>query len=169
MAGGLAILVGALPAGAAGPGAYVIVDTGQERCYNQSAEIAYPAVTAPFCGQDAQFQGVPFNYRNNGDGTVSDLSTGLTWQRDPGAKQSCDQAVAGTQRSDPKAGNAADYPQGRGPQGDAIRILNFVRCVRGGPALGQAIRAAGFDPERLCALAPPPDGPLGGGHELPPP
>ncbi len=39
---------------------------------------------------------------------------------------------AGAQRSDPKAGAASQYPQGRGPQGDAIRILNFVRCVRGG-------------------------------------
>jgi Protein of unknown function (DUF1566) len=39
---------------------------------------------------------------------------------------------AGAQRSDPKAGNASDYPQGHGPQGDAIRIENYVRCVRGG-------------------------------------
>ena len=37
---------------------------------------------------------------------------------------------AGAQRSDPKAGNPADFPQGRGPQGDVIRIYNFVRCVR---------------------------------------
>ena len=37
---------------------------------------------------------------------------------------------AGAQRSDPKAGNAADYPYGRGPQGDVIRIDNFVRLVR---------------------------------------
>ncbi len=37
---------------------------------------------------------------------------------------------AGAQRSDPKIGNAADYPQGRGPQGDAIRITNYVRMVR---------------------------------------
>ena len=37
---------------------------------------------------------------------------------------------AGAQRSDPKAGDAADYPDGRGPQGDAIRIENFVRLVR---------------------------------------
>ncbi|HWQ67845.1 MAG TPA: DUF1566 domain-containing protein [Methanospirillum sp.] len=37
---------------------------------------------------------------------------------------------AGAQRSDPKIGTAADYPQGRGPQGDAIRILNYVRLVR---------------------------------------
>ncbi|WP_372841137.1 DUF1566 domain-containing protein [Phaeovulum sp.] len=37
---------------------------------------------------------------------------------------------AGAQRSDPKAGDAADYPEGHGPQGDAIRILNYVRLVR---------------------------------------
>lgn len=29
---------------------------------------------------------------------------------------------AGAQRSVPKAGNAADFPRGRGPQGDAIRL-----------------------------------------------
>jgi hypothetical protein len=37
---------------------------------------------------------------------------------------------AGAQRSDPKTGDAADYPTGHGPQGDAIRILNYVRLVR---------------------------------------
>jgi hypothetical protein len=37
---------------------------------------------------------------------------------------------AGAQRSDPKAGNPADFPIGRGPQGDVIRINNFVRLVR---------------------------------------
>lgn len=37
---------------------------------------------------------------------------------------------AGAQRSDPKTGDPADYPMGRGPQGDAIRITNYVRLVR---------------------------------------
>jgi hypothetical protein len=39
---------------------------------------------------------------------------------------------AGAQRSDPKSGNPSQFPQGRGPQGDIIRIYNYVRCVRGG-------------------------------------
>ncbi len=39
---------------------------------------------------------------------------------------------AGAQRSDPKSGDPADYPEGNGPQGDAIRIYNAVRLVRGG-------------------------------------
>jgi len=37
---------------------------------------------------------------------------------------------AGSQRSDPKTGDPADYPTGFGPQGDAIRIYNYVRAVR---------------------------------------
>lgn len=37
---------------------------------------------------------------------------------------------AGAQRSDPKIGKISDYPHGRGPQGDAIRINNYVRLVR---------------------------------------
>jgi hypothetical protein len=39
---------------------------------------------------------------------------------------------AGAQRSDPKTGDPASFPRGRGPQGDVIRILNYVRLVRGG-------------------------------------
>ena len=37
---------------------------------------------------------------------------------------------AGAQRSDPKIGDPDDYPTGHGPQGDAIRIYNYVRLVR---------------------------------------
>lgn len=42
---------------------------------------------------------------------------------------------AGSQRSDPKTGDALQYPTGHGPQGDAIRIENYVRCVAGGRAV----------------------------------
>jgi hypothetical protein len=37
---------------------------------------------------------------------------------------------AGAQRSDPKKGDPADFATGHGPQGDAIRIDNFVRLVQ---------------------------------------
>jgi hypothetical protein len=48
---------------------------------------------------------------------------------------------AGAQRSDPKTGDASDYPTGHGPQGDVIRIDNLARCVRGGEA---AATSGGF-------------------------
>ena len=47
-----------------------------------------------------------------------------------GQVQLLDVHGAGAQRSDPKEGDPADYPQGFGPQGDDIRIFNHVRCVR---------------------------------------
>lgn len=37
---------------------------------------------------------------------------------------------AGAQRSDPKMGDPGEFPTGHGPQGDAVRIYNYVRLVR---------------------------------------
>ncbi|WP_198152446.1 Lcl C-terminal domain-containing protein [Draconibacterium sediminis] len=37
---------------------------------------------------------------------------------------------AGAQRSDPKIGDPQQFSNGRGPQGDAVRIYNYVRLVR---------------------------------------
>ncbi len=37
---------------------------------------------------------------------------------------------AGAQRSDPKVGDASDYPDTFGPQGDVRRVYNMARCVR---------------------------------------
>jgi hypothetical protein len=48
----------------------------------------------------------------------------------PGAYRFTDVHGAGAQRSDPKTGDPARFPHGRGPQGDVIRIYNFVRLVR---------------------------------------
>jgi hypothetical protein len=58
----------------------------------------------------------------------------LGWMENPqtGEYALLDVHGAGAQRSDPKTGDASDYPLGHGPQGDVIRIDNLVRCVRGG-------------------------------------
>ncbi|HEY4613573.1 MAG TPA: DUF1566 domain-containing protein, partial [Bacteroidota bacterium] len=47
---------------------------------------------------------------------------------------------AGAQRSDPKVGNPNAFPQGRGPQGDAVRIYNYVRLVRGGNVITDVLQ-----------------------------
>ena len=49
---------------------------------------------------------------------------------------------AGAQRSDPKDGDPGDYPYGRGPQGDAIRIYNYLRLVRDGKTTQKQSRGA---------------------------
>lgn len=74
---------------------YRIVDTGQVRCYDDRTEIGCPEAGAVFFGQDAQYDGNQPSYRDNGDGTVTDLITGLMWEADPGAKKTYEQAVAG--------------------------------------------------------------------------
>ena len=80
----MAILI-ALSSGSAlaadGPHSYPIVGTGQSRCYDNFSEIAPPKPGRPFYGQDAQHPGPAQSYRDNGDGTISDLNTGLMWVR----------------------------------------------------------------------------------------
>ncbi|MDF7806728.1 DUF1566 domain-containing protein [Pontiellaceae bacterium B12219] len=59
-------------------------------------------------------------------------SLGFMQDRRTGEYQLLDVHGAGSQRSDPKVGDASKFPHGRGPQGDVIRIENMVRLVRGG-------------------------------------
>jgi len=206
---------------------YPIADTGQDRCFVARAEIAFPKQGEDWYGQDAQYRTRGPRYRDNGDGTISDLATGLTWQKaDSGKAMDWKQSLAyasrlevagksdwrlpdvkelqslvdydrapdatdgskrgaaidpifdfsetkswfwsstthienagayyvcfgqsfsarrqggrqvnahgaGAVRSDPKTGDPSRWPEGRGPQGDEVRIQNYVRCVRGGGA-----------------------------------
>jgi hypothetical protein len=89
---------------------YVIVDTGQKRCYDNFREITCPQPGEPFYGQDAQYQGNQPAYHDNGDGTVTDLNTGLMWQKTPGGKATYGEAVSGADDS-----NLAGYEDWRLP------------------------------------------------------
>jgi len=60
-----------------------IVDTDQEIFYDTINEIAEPAQGEAFYGQDAHYTGNVPEYQDNGDGTVTDLVTGLMWQKSP--------------------------------------------------------------------------------------
>jgi hypothetical protein len=68
------------------------------------------------------------NWTSNSGGAGSYVSFGRAMGYMDGFWQ--DVHGAGAQRSDPKDGDPDEYPTGHGPQGDAIRIFNFVRCVR---------------------------------------
>ena len=76
------------------------------------------------------------NLQNGGSAVYVAFGEALGWIENPsGDFELMDVHGAGAQRSDPKDENPADYPYGHGPQGDVIRIYNYVRCVRGGDAV----------------------------------
>ncbi len=71
------------------------------------------------------------NMQNGGNASYLAFGEALGFMEFPGSTaQLMDVHGAGAQRSDPKVGNPADWPTGHGPQGDVIRIYNYVRLVR---------------------------------------
>ncbi|MGQ1947483.1 Lcl C-terminal domain-containing protein [Geofilum sp. OHC36d9] len=63
---------------------FTLTDTGQTGVYDDNGdEISEPSETDDYYGQDAQFSGIASSFRDNNDGTVSDLNTGLMWQKTP--------------------------------------------------------------------------------------
>jgi hypothetical protein len=63
---------------------FTLSDTGQSSFYDiDGNEITTPGETDDCYGQDAQFIGLASSYEINGDGTVTDLNTGLMWQQTP--------------------------------------------------------------------------------------
>lgn len=76
--------------------AYAVVDTGLTASYSDTGILdPAPAPGAAYFGQDGQVGGLPFAYKDNGDGTVSDLNTGLMWVQARGSKVSWADAVSG--------------------------------------------------------------------------
>ena len=62
-------------------GKYKIVDTNQQKFFDNRTEIEAPALGESFFGQDAEYEGNKPSYLDNGDGTVTDQVTGLIWQK----------------------------------------------------------------------------------------
>ena len=50
---------------------------------------------------------------------------------------------AGAQRSEMKSGDPSSYSTGHGPQCDAVRIYNYVRCVTDGTSSDVQVRRRG--------------------------
>ncbi len=86
---------------------YPIVDTGLIRCYNDKKEIEFPGKSEKYFGQDGNYQGNIPNYKDNGDGTVTDLVTGLMWQSSPGEKISLPEAFANVKKC--RTGGYSDW------------------------------------------------------------
>jgi hypothetical protein len=97
------------------------LDTGQIKCYNNSAEISCPALGAASYGQGAQITRNAPNYTLSADSlTVHDNDTGLTWQRSPdtngdGFLTASDKLIWTNAQARPAALNAARYHVSRSP------------------------------------------------------
>jgi len=59
---------------------FPIVGTNQTTFFNNSSSISTPAVGEDFYGQNASYPGNVPLYVDNGDGTVTDMVSGLMWQ-----------------------------------------------------------------------------------------
>ncbi len=60
---------------------YPIVGTNQTTSFDNSTTIAQPAAGDDFYGQNSNYPGTAPEYVDNGDGTVTDMVTGLMWQQ----------------------------------------------------------------------------------------
>ena len=65
----------------------LVPDTNQGSCFDEKSLISCPKEGQEFFGQDANYFGATPNYRDNLDGTISDLVTGLTWQKAHNSKR----------------------------------------------------------------------------------
>lgn len=63
---------------------FTLTDTGQDKFYDKDGnEISQPVDGDEYYGQDAQFSGTASEFHDNNDGTITDLNTGLVWQKTP--------------------------------------------------------------------------------------
>lgn len=127
---GLMLAAAAFPAEAART--YTVTGTGQNACYDEHREIPPPNPGQPFHGQDAQHPGPAARYQDNGDGTVSDLNTGLMWAQTRGTKVTWADASAGASAC--RTGEHADWRMPRIKE--LYSLINFTGSFdgRGGTA-----------------------------------
>lgn len=74
---------------------FTIPDTGQTYFFDEDGKSLnrVPKSGDSSFGQDAQYSGIAMSYRDNKDGTITDLNTGLMWLQSPGEKKTYSQAT----------------------------------------------------------------------------
>ncbi|QIA64975.1 DUF1566 domain-containing protein [Vibrio astriarenae] len=59
----------------------ILPGTGQSVQYDTEGEPLAASESSLYTGQDASIEATPLRYQDNGDGTITDLNTGLMWQK----------------------------------------------------------------------------------------
>lgn len=130
---------------------YCVVDTDQTTCYDNSRKITPPIPGQPFYGQDAQHKTCQPAYKDNGDGTITDLNTGLMWVKARGSKVTWNAAIEGKAKC--HVGGHSDwrvptikelyslitFNGGFCPEGGSIPYIDtkYFNFVYGDPAKGE--------------------------------
>lgn len=66
--------------------AWTLPATGIAACYNDTTPIPCPQPGQDFYGQDGNYRkGAALAYQSNGDGTVTDATNALVWERSASA------------------------------------------------------------------------------------
>ena len=117
---------------AAGVGTYPIVGTGQTTYWNLIGNaIDQPTTGDSLYGQNASYQGNTPKYRDNNDGTITDLVTGLIWTKtldlnEDGEINSLDQMTVGDALASAANVNVGGYTDWRIPTlKEAYSLINF--------------------------------------------
>jgi len=97
---------------------YPIVDTGVSKFHTDDALVSDLSETEAFYGQDASYDGNQPSYTDNGDGTVTDMVTGLMWQQTMDEKMTYEEAVEYAENA-----NLAGYGDWRIPSIKALFSL----------------------------------------------
>lgn len=117
---------------AAGVGTYPIVGTGQTTYWDLNGNaIDQPAAGISLFGQNASYQGNAPKYRDNKDGTITDLVTGLIWTQTLDLNQDgdiniLDQMTVGDALASAKKVNVGGFSDWRIPTlKEAYSLINF--------------------------------------------
>ena len=89
------LLLGSFPIAAQAADWNPLPDTGQTTCYDAAGAVIdpCPAPGNAFHGQDANYSDPALAYTDNGDGTVTDVNTGLMWQQTYNATRTWQAAI----------------------------------------------------------------------------
>jgi hypothetical protein len=109
------LLLAALPAAAQ-------MDTGQDYCYDtRNQPMPCPQPGEALFGQDANYRKAAPAYQDNGDGTITDLNTGLMWQAALSPKVGWQEAMDGAASQ-----NTGGYTDWRVPTiKELYSLINF--------------------------------------------
>ncbi len=119
---------------------YPIVDTDVSTYYSDISEITAPSQGEPYYGQDAHYTGNQPSYTDNGDGTITDLVSGLMWEKDMGEKISFEEALPKAEAS--VLGGHSDW---RVPSiKELYSLILFTGQVKGEAAISFFIDTAFF-------------------------